>query len=338
MRNRFFTLIAVAGLVLVSCSGDDDSSVVESTPESAVAEQVDVTEPEVTEPEATEPEVTEPEVTEPATTEPVTTEPEVTEPATTEPVTTEPEVTEPVTTPADALEPDFAIGFSTCEQVAIYLPVDPAQTEGRVPADTDLIVEDGTATSLFLVMECDDSTVDGASAGASHIVTQWLSVNGPPEVREFAESPDIQVTPTQYWEPVLYQTDNATLQELSAAAGFEMTLVDEVTFTPYTEVLTDDGTYQGQSGTVTASDGSQYIWAVGAFASSTTPVVDVPTVFVHVAGDIELEVLGHVRVAAVPSSILVPAEGADEPIGNIPGQPGEGYVVTYDELTITPTT
>jgi hypothetical protein len=333
MRNRFFTLIAVAGLVLVSCSGDDDSSVVESTPESAVAEQVEVTEPAMTEPE-----VTEPATTEPATTEPDVTEPEVTEPEVTEPAETEPEATEPATTAADALEPDFALGLTGCEQVAIYLPVDVAQTEGRVPENAELVVEDGRATALFLVMECEDSTVDGISTGASHVVAEWLSVTGPDEVREFAESPDIQVTPTQYWEPVLYQTDNATLQELSAAAGFEMTLVDEVTFTPYTEVLTDDGTYQGQSGTVTASDGSQYIWAVGAFASSTTPVVDVPTVFVHVAGDIELEVLGHVRVAAVPNSILVPAEGADEPIGNIPGQPGEGYVVTYDELTITPTT
>lgn len=61
MRNRFISLMAVGGLLLMSCGGDDSSSDDTAAPDVTEEARPDATEPETTEPETTEPDVTEPE-------------------------------------------------------------------------------------------------------------------------------------------------------------------------------------------------------------------------------------------------------------------------------------
>lgn len=315
MNRRIISLIAVGGLILMSaCSSDDTSTSDDTTAPSDITESVETD----VSTETSEPGITGPPATEPQTTEPADSEPEATQPATSE--------------PAHTLE------FVGCEQVAIYLPVDAANTAGRVAANADLVVENDRVTSLYLAHECADTIVDGVSAGAARVNAQWLPVAGPDEVREVPEFEGAPVLPTAYWTSVLYETDNPTLQDLATAAGIDMILVDSITFVPYSDVVNVDGFYEGQSGTVTATSADptiDYTWSVAVFAPSTVTVGDMPTVFVHVVDGFETETLGSIRVADVPGGILLEADGPNEPIGGVPGEPGLAFTTTFDSQILT---
>ena len=329
MRNRFITLMAAGGLILMSCSGSDSSG------DDTVAS--DVTQPtveEVSEPDTTESDVAEPDTTEPETTEPETTEPDTTEPDTTEPDTTEPEVGAPAHT----------FDMIGCEQVAIYQPINATTTQERVPAGVELVVENDQVTSLFVVNECSDTAVDGTPSGAAHVAAQWLPVAGPDEVREGPQFEGAAVLPTAYWEPIYTATDNPMMQELMEAAELDMRLVDSITFDQAAPETTPER-YQGHTGWITNADPVvDFGWlTMNPFADAEEmPYGDQQTGFVHVAGDLQLEAVGSIRVADIPGcgllSGVIDDEGQtvnlpDAPIAGEPGIPATGcFLTTFDTI------
>ena len=204
MSNRFIALIAVGGLMLMSCGSSDESSS-DSTAAPNVTEQgpEDTTEPAATEPAAT--------------------------------------------------EPAHTFDMIDCEQVAIYQPVDATTVQERVPAGTEIVVENDQVTSLFLANKCADTAVDGAATGPAHVVAQWVPVPGPDEVRDGPQFEGAAVLPTAYWEPIYTATDNAMLHDAMRAADLDMRIADAITF----ELMWPETTpelYQGHTGSITNAD------------------------------------------------------------------------------------
>lgn len=332
MRNRLISVVAVAGLAVMSCSGDDSATETTATTDLTVPSA----EPQGDETEVTEPATTETEVTEPATPEPTTTETGITEPA-----TAEPETTVPVTT--------HAVEMMECEQVAMYVPLEPSEAHTRVAADVELIVVDDRVTSLFLVHDCADTAVDGRSSGAAHVIAQWLPITGPDEVRDGPQFEGAPVLPTRYWEPVYTATDNPTMQQLMLAADLDMSLVDSMSF-EMNRPDTAEGFYSGHNGQVDAMDAEpvvSYGWVtVNNWGQLDLPrSADQPTGFVHVVGDLELEAVGNIDVADLPFCHLVEADGPNEPMsGPIdpetlgPDDPTGCLLLTFEHLLFEPTT
>ncbi len=231
-----------------------------------------------------------------------------------------------------------------CEQVAIYMPVEAAKAQDRVPAGVELVVDNEQVISLFLANECGDTAVDGASSGPAHVVAQWLPVPGPDEVRDGPQFEGAAVLPTASWEPIYTATDNPMLHELMRAAELDMQLMEAMTFEQAAPDTTPE-LYQGHTGSITNADPMVDVnwltmnpWA----EAEEMPYGDQPTGFVHVVGDLELEAVGSIRVAGIPGCALASAviddEGQnvdlpDAPIAGEPGVPATGcFLVTYDVI------
>ena len=232
-----------------------------------------------------------------------------------------------------------------CEQVAIYQPVDATTVQERVPAGTEIVVENDQVTSLFLANKCADTAVDGAATGPAHVVAQWVPVPGPDEVRDGPQFEGAAVLPTAYWEPIYTATDNAMLHDAMRAADLDMRIADAITF----ELMWPETTpelYQGHTGSITNADPVvDFTWITMNpwVDAEPIPYGDQATGFVHVAGELEMETVGSIRVAGVPGCGLAngviddQGQGVDLPDAPIAGQPGIPatgcFLTTFDTVS-----
>jgi hypothetical protein len=137
------------------------------------------------------------------------------------------------TTTAAARADAMALDLVECHQFGTNTGVD-ADVAGRyLSADQELFLdEEGQARFTLIAKDCTDIVVDGESQGPGHFNTAWIRVTGPEETREFPDHPDHLVIPTDYFHPVLFQTDNDGYAELTAGFGIPMTRADTMTFDP----------------------------------------------------------------------------------------------------------
>ena len=203
--QRTLTLIGIAGLgltSLVACGSDDATSSdtsVEAPPES-VADTIQDTVLDTT-----------------ATTDTTdTTEgappPDATAPPETDPPPPTTEVVEPPAPEPGQLE----LGLVDCVQFAMVAPVDADAARSLVPDDVEVLLDEaGMATFTQVSKTCDDMTVDGASQGTGHFDTQWITIAGPTEQREYPDFAGYFVLPTDY----LYPINFAVRQRCGAGRG-----------------------------------------------------------------------------------------------------------------------
>lgn len=172
---------------------------------------------------------------------------------------------------SEALE----IGLVECAQVGFPTGIDPAVAEQRLLDDQSLYLDDsGEARFTLIAKDCSDITVDGESVGPGRFNTAWVRIEGPDEVRSFSESPQVEVNPTDYFHPVLFQTDNAAFAEAAAAFGVPMTLADSMAMDP-------PGA-ESRSGSVTDSEVEpplEYDWT---YSGGNPLPTDPPSGVVHV--------------------------------------------------------
>ena len=202
--QRTLALVGIAGLALtslVACGSDDAAS-----PDTSVAAP----------PESVEDTVED--------TVEVAPTPDPTAPPETDPPPTS-EVTEP---PDDAPGPgQFQFGVVDCVQFAMVAPVDAVAAQSLIPGDVEVLVDEaGMATFTQVSKTCDDMTVDGTSEGAGHFDTQWITIVGPAEQREYPDFPDHFVLPTDYLYPISFASDNDAVQDAVSAFGVPMELAD----------------------------------------------------------------------------------------------------------------
>ncbi len=211
--QRTLTLIGIAGLgltSLVACGSDDATSSdtsVEAPPES-VADTIQDTVLDTT-----------------ATTD--TTEgappPDATAPPETDPPPPTTEVVEPPAPEPGQLE----LGLVDCVQFAMVAPVDADAARSLVPDDVEVLLDEaGMATFTQVSKTCDDMTVDGASQGTGHFDTQWITIAGPTEQREYPDFAGYFVLPTDYLYPINFASDNDAVQAAVSAFGVPMEPAD----------------------------------------------------------------------------------------------------------------
>lgn len=91
---------------------------------------------------------------------------------------------------------------------------------------------EGRASFTMIAKDCQDIVIDGTSSGPGHFNTAWVRINGPEETRTFEDHADVVVMPTDYFNPVAFQTDNTDFADATAAFGIPMTLADTMTMDP----------------------------------------------------------------------------------------------------------
>ncbi len=215
-RQRTLTLIGVAGLglaSLVACGSDDaatsDTSVeappesvedtIDDTIENTIDDMIDGTIEDAPSPEPTAPAETDP-----------------------------PPTTEVVEPPEAAPGPgQLQLGLVDCVQFAMVAPVDADAARSLVPDDVEVLLDEaGMATFTQVSKTCDDMTVDGASQGAGHFDTQWITIVGPAEQREYPDFAGYFVLPTDYLHPISFASDNDAVQAAVSAFGVPMEPAD----------------------------------------------------------------------------------------------------------------
>jgi len=216
------------------------------------------------------------------------------------------------TTTAAARADAMALELIECHQFGTNTGVD-ADVAGRyLSADQELFLdEEGRARFSLIAKDCTDIVVDGEPQGPGHFSTAWIRVTGPEETRTFPEHPDQLVIPTDYFHPVLFQTDNDGYAELLAAFGVPMTRADSMTFDPPTPGM------QTGSATDTEMDPPlAYRWSVDNVNRG-----DQPVTVVHV-------LLGADDAGApLTYEIVCPTEppGFQGNIGTLEIEPGSGF-------------
>lgn len=159
-----------------------------------------------------------------------------TTPTTIATTTTEPEQTTTTVateTTLQARSPDatLAFAFDDCNQVAFVMPLDLEAARALVPSDYAIYPEGGLRATMWLwAKDCGDITVEGTSVGAGQFDALMIQVDGPFEVRQSKERPDLPTNVIDYQHPILWITDNAEFQAATAAFGTPMVLADEMTF------------------------------------------------------------------------------------------------------------
>ena len=132
---------------------------------------------------------------------------------------------------SEALAGEMSIELVRCAQLGTNTGVDPETAADYVLEGQDLYLDAaGSARFALITKSCDDIVVDGASVGPAHFYTAWVRITGPEETRTFDDPSVGLVTATDYFRPVLLQTDNAGYAEATQAFGIPMTLADELTF------------------------------------------------------------------------------------------------------------
>ncbi len=120
-----------------------------------------------------------------------------------------------------------------CHQAGFPTGIEPAAAEARVDDGQEVYLDDeGNARFTLISKDCEDLVVDGASMGAGHFNTAWIRITGPDELRTIEGVPDASVSPTDYFHPVAFQTDNAEFAEATADFGVPMTLASSMTMDP----------------------------------------------------------------------------------------------------------
>lgn len=208
----------------------------------------------------------------------------------------EPEVTEPTVTETTVTEPDddtgaagrFDLDLIECEQFAMQTPIAPEAARRVVPDDVELFVRDGgMATMTHVSKTCSDIVVDGTSLGPGHFDTEWIRVEGPAELRDVPEHPDLDVLETDYFYPVSFVTDNEAYAAATQAFGIPMDLADSMEMDPIAA-----GEWTGR--VVTGDTG--YEWVV-----DNTNAVELGLYFVHILDRTDDDLQYHYE-------ILCPAE------------------------------
>ena len=194
---RYLVLTGVAGLALaslVACGNDDGVSTVPSdAPSTETTDTVDDV---------------------PAPTGP---------PATSAPATTVP--TSGDVEPSDTLlgPGQLQLDLVECVQFAVVAPVDADAARSLVPDDVEVLVDAaGMATFTQVSKTCDDMVVDATAMGPGHFDTQWITIVGPEEQRQYPDFPEHVALPTDYLYPVGFATDNEAMQQSVAEFGVPM--------------------------------------------------------------------------------------------------------------------
>jgi acetyl esterase/lipase len=145
------------------------------------------------------------------------------------PPETDPPPTTAVDEPAEAAPGpgQLQLGLVDCVQFAMVAPVDAGAARSLVPDDVEVLLDEaGMATFTQVSKTCDEMTVDGASRGAGHFDTQWITIVGPTEQREYPDFAGYFVLPTDYLYPINFASDNDAVQAAVAAFGVPMEPAD----------------------------------------------------------------------------------------------------------------
>ena len=119
------------------------------------------------------------------------------------------------------------LGLADCVQFAMVAPVDAVAAQSLVPDDVEVLLDDaGMATFTQVSKTCGDMVTDGAAHGGGHFDTQWISIVGPAEQREYPDFPDHFVLPTDYLYPISFTSDNDAYQAAVFEFGTPMELAD----------------------------------------------------------------------------------------------------------------
>lgn len=141
--------------------------------------------------------------------------------------------TETTTSTSSPRADELVLELVDCQQVGMNTGVDPAAAESYIVDGQELFLDaEGSAGFILIVKQCGDIVADGESQGPGHFNTAWVRTAGPAETRTLVDRPDVDLLPTDYFHPVLFQTDNAGFAEVTRSFGIPMTLADSIIFEP----------------------------------------------------------------------------------------------------------
>ncbi len=123
-----------------------------------------------------------------------------------------------------------------CERIGMATPVDAVSAEALVPADLEVrATPDGQAMFALQHLSCRDLMTDGTSHGAGGFATAWIGITGTGEPPTLPADAGLEPAPTDYFHPVLFQTDNEGFAAATADFGIPMSLADEMVLDPTVE-------------------------------------------------------------------------------------------------------
>lgn len=98
--------------------------------------------------------------------------------------------------------------------------------------DLEPLALGGQAPFALQVLDCADLVTDGESHGPGRFATAWIQVPDTAALPDLPATSELDAQPSDAYQVVLFQTDNAGFQDAAAAFGIPMTLADRMTFDP----------------------------------------------------------------------------------------------------------
>ena len=101
--------------------------------------------------------------------------------------------------------------------------------------DLEPLALGGQAPFALQVLDCADLVTDGESHGPGRFATAWIQVSDTaalPDLPDLPAASELDAQPSDAYQVVLFQTDNAGFQEAAAAFGIPMTLAESMSFDP----------------------------------------------------------------------------------------------------------
>jgi len=233
---RPMVLISTGALLAAACSGGASDSGDGAIP---TVSPTTVTNPSTTSPTA-------------AASSTTTTESSVEEPVTSEPLEPNPDGS---VTVGGALRYDLDLGMSGCERMTTATAVDADRAAGYVDSARTIAVSGGQAQFALSILACDDLQTDDRSHGPGHFATAWIKLTDEAE-RELPVGSQIDPTGTDFFAPVLFQTDNVGFAEATMDFGIPMTLAS-FEFGP-----TESGLQQGAVEQAWTTPAVSYVWQI----------------------------------------------------------------------------
>lgn len=152
----------------------------------------------------------------------------------------------------------FENGLVDCERLGALTPLDAETAREYIPDDQELFInETGGANFVLQFLNCNDLITDGQSHGPGYFATAWIAIVGPEQAPTLPAETDLVAEESDYFYPVLFQSDNESFQEAHASFGIPMTLTDEVSFDP-----TAEGTQTGSATDTNYDPALAYEWTV----------------------------------------------------------------------------
>jgi hypothetical protein len=233
---RPMVLIGTGALLAAACSG--------GAPDSGDGASPSITPTTVTDQPATSPTVAAPSTT--------ATEPTVEAPSTSEPLEPNPDGSVVV---GGQLRYDLDLGMSGCERMTTATAVDADRAAGYVDSTRTIALSGGRAQFALSILACDDLQTDDRSHGPGHFATAWIKLADEAEP-ELPVGSQIDPTGTDFFAPVLFQTDNVGFAEATMDFGIPMTLAS-FEFGP-----TESGLQQGSVEQTWTTLAASYEWQV----------------------------------------------------------------------------